>query len=244
VEERQVVLTLRSKTALIMDRDNISFAEEIVSWTKDPTNADAQRAGDDRAPAWGWLGRLHHGTDGLVSIPESMLAPCIRGAGAMIPHPTARGGKTLKEQSQSGLSFIETHHPLWLPPDDSDGWHPIVYHELEQKLRQEEDFAQHEAVARRLGFILDVRRAKPQYNRSHVRVRPMFAPWYCVCEVTVTDEVFTDKLVLDLFNLAGTRKGLGNWRPSVGKAGPFGQFTALGGVPADLAAARKGWVKA
>lgn len=234
--DRILTLTLSSKTELLMDRDNISFAEEIVAWTKDPANADAQRAGDDRAPAWGWLGRLHYGSDGYVGIPESMLAPCIRGAGAMIPHPTAKGGKTLKEQSQSGLLFVSTHHPLFLL-SDVPRWRPVRFGDLDDKLHHEDDFTQHEAVVKALGFRLDVRRAKPQYNRSHVRVRPMFGNWRCVCHIEITDDVFTDKLVVDLFNLAGRRKGIGNWRPGVGKAGSYGMFEAKQGVPADLAAA-------
>ena len=118
---RSLTLTLSGATEFLMDRDNISFAEEIVAWTKDPANADAQRAGDDRAPAWGWLGKLHYGLDGLVGIPESMLSPCIRAAGAMIPHPTAKGGKTLKEPSQSGIQFVKTSHPLLLPQGQGPG---------------------------------------------------------------------------------------------------------------------------
>lgn len=232
---RSLTLTLSGSTEFLMDRDNISFAEEIVAWTKDPANADAQRAGDDRAPAWGWLGKLHYGLDGLVGIPESMLAPCIRAAGAMIPHPTAKGGKTLKEPSQSGIQFVKTYHPLLLPTREGGGWHPIVYQELYDKLRHEDDFAQHEAVGRSFGFIVDVRRAKPQYNRSHVRVRPMFGNWRCVCEMSITDDVFTDELVVKLFELAGTHKGIGNWRPSVGKAGSYGMFRAEQGVPQELA---------
>ena len=124
---RSLTLTLSGSTEFLMDRDNISFAEEITAWTKDPANADAQRAGDDRAPAWGWLGKLHYGLDGLVGIPEGMLAPCIRAAGAMIPHPVAKGGKTLKEPSQSGIQFVKTYHPLLLPRGGNQGWGVIVY---------------------------------------------------------------------------------------------------------------------
>jgi hypothetical protein len=234
---RVLTLTLSNVSEFFMDRDNISFAEEIVKWTKDPANADEQRPGDDRAPAWGWLGKLHYGLDGFVGIPQNMLAPCIRGAGAMIPHPTAKGGKTLKEPSQSGIQFTQTSYPLLVRAGAE--WQPINYTALHAKLRDEEDFAQHEAVALALGFKVDVRRAKPQYNRSHIRVRPMFTTWRCVCDIVITDEVLTDALVLQLFDLAGTHKGIGNWRPSVGKAGSYGMFQADLGVPRDLAEALK-----
>lgn len=237
---RSLTLTLTQKSALLMDRDNISFAEEIATWTKDPANADAQRPGDDRAPAWGWLGKLHYGIgDGLVGIPEGMLSSCIRAAGAMIPHPTAKGGKTLKEPSQSGILFAQTSFPLWVPCDGPPGWRTIAFADLAQPLREEEDFPQHEARARSFGFILDVRRSKPQYNRSHIRVRPMFGNWQCICEMVVTDDVLTDDLLVQLFTLAGNHKGIGNWRPSAGKAGSYGQFAVQRGIPPDLAEAVK-----
>jgi hypothetical protein len=234
---RSLTLTLSSTTELLMDRDNISFAEEVVRWTKDPDNAEAQRAGDDRAPAWGWLGKLHYGLDGFVGIPENMLGPCIRGAGAMIPHPTLRGGKTLKEASQSGIQFAQTSYPLFVPT--LDGWTPIAYEPLYAQLKEEEDFSQHEAVVKTLGFTLDVRRAKPQYNRTHIRVRPMLRSWRCVCGLAISDDVLSDDLVVKLFTLAGTHKGIGNWRPSVGKAGSYGMFGVEVGVPKDLADAVK-----
>lgn len=234
---RPLTLTLTGKSLFLMDRDNISFAEEIATWTKDPANADSQKPGDDRAPAWGWLGKLHYGLDDLVGIPEHMLSPCIRAAGAMIPHPSARGGKTLKEPSQSGIQFAKTSFPLWLRHDTPPGWHTINYKELHGKLRSEDDFSQHEAIARSLGFIVDVRRSKPQYNRSHIRVRPAFGNWACICDISVNDDILTDEILVQLFTLAGKHKGIGNWRPSAGKAGSYGQFEVQRGVPRDLAAA-------
>jgi hypothetical protein len=232
---RTVTLTLSGATELLMDRDNISFTEKLVRWQKDPVNADHQVPGDDRAPAWGWLGKLHYDEmTKLVGLPQSMLLACLRGAGATISHPTAKGGKTLKEASQSGIQFTTTLCPLLLRRPNSAGWQPIDYEELFQKLIGEDDFMVHEEVVKQFGFILDVRRSHPQYNRSHVRVRPKFASWRCVCELRVLDEILTDTVIMQMFTIAGHSKGIGNWRPSNLKAGSFGLFTVQAGVADGL----------
>lgn len=242
---RTTTLTLVSTTELLMDRDNISFTEKIVRWQKDPSNADLQVPGDDRAPAWGWLGKLHFDErSGFVGLPVGMLQACLRAAAATIPHPTARGGKTLKEVSQAGIQFTRTMFPLLVqtpglplvgqtlrPPAL---WMPIPYPELFQKLQAEDDFLVHEAVTKQYGFLLDIRRASPQYNRKHIRVRPLFGSWRCVCTMSVHDDVLTDEVLLQMFTIAGHNKGIGNWRPSCSKAGSYGIFSVEAGVPDDL----------
>jgi hypothetical protein len=96
----------------------------------------------------------------------------------------------------------------------SQTWYTIPYTELYTKLRAEEDFPVHKAVAAALGIRLDVRRARPQWNRKHIRVRPRFDHWRVVCDLTMTDDVLTEALVLQILTLAGKYKGVGNWRPS------------------------------
>jgi hypothetical protein len=232
---RTVTLTLRSATELLMDRDNISYSERLVRWQKDPTNADQQVPGDDRAPAWGWLGKLHYDeATKLVGLPQSMLLACLRAAATTIPHPTAKGGKTLKELSQAGIQFTKTSFPLLVHRPQDGQWRPIPYDELAHKLGDELDFVVHEEVVKQFGFRLDVRRSKPQYNRSHVRVRPMFAPWRCVCEMRVMDDVLTDAVLMQMFEIAGSSKGIGNWRPSNGRAGSYGIFTVEAGVAPEV----------
>jgi hypothetical protein len=232
---RPYTLTLVSDTELLMDRDNITFGEDLKRWQKDPVNADKQSPGDDRVPAWGWLGKLHYSeTNGLIGVPQGMLAACVRAAATMIPHPTAKGSKSLKEVSQSGLLFTETSFPLFVRGQMQDAWHAIAFPDLYQRLATEEQFAVHEQVAREAGLRLDVRRSKPQYNRSHIRVRPMFGPWRCVCHMQIVDDILTQNLVRQIFQTAGMYKGIGNWRPSVGRAGSYGMFSVVEGVLPEL----------
>jgi hypothetical protein len=232
---RALTLTLSSIAELLMDRDNITFSEDVAQWQKDPANADVQRPGDDRAPAWGWLGKLHyHEKTGMVGIPQGMLGACLRAAATTIPHPTAKGKKSLKEVSQSGLLFTETLFPLYVQQPNTTRWTPILFPDLFAKLREEDDFATHVEVGRLAGIRVDVRRSRPQFNRSHVRVRPMFGPWRSVVQLTLTDDVLTDELVLQVFHFAGTYKGLGNWRPSAGRAGSYGTFQVTPGIAPEL----------
>lgn len=232
---RPYTVTLISTSELIMDRDNITFAEEVTRWQKDPTNADVQRPGDDRAPAWGWLGKLHYGeSTGEVGLPQGMLGACLRAAATMIPHPTARGKKSLKEVSQAGIVFTQTLFPLLVQRPNAVRWQTIPYAEVFTKLAQEDDFLTQIDVARLYGIRLDVRRSRPQFNRSHVRVRPMFGPWRCIVQMQLMDEVLTEDLVLQVFRMAGANKGLGNWRPSATRAGSYGTFQVVEGVADEV----------
>lgn len=233
---RSTLVLLVGDNELIMDRDNITFGSQVTRWQKDPDNKDAQAPGDDRAPAWGWLGKLHYAdtAEQWVGIPQDMLSACLRGAATGIPHPSAKGRKTLKEVSQAGIIFRRTLFPLLVQAADTQAWGPISFADLYLKLGHEENFDVHEAVAKTYGLRLDVRRAKPQYNRSHVRVRPMFGPWRCFVEATIVDEVLAPKVMATLWHQAGYYKGLGNWRPSVSKAGSYGTFSVQEGVPKEM----------
>jgi hypothetical protein len=232
---RPFTVTLVGATELLMDRDNITFAERLTRWHKDPLNADKQSPGDDRAPAWGWLGKLHYSeADNLVGIPQGMLSACLRAAATMIPHPTAKGKKSLKEVSQAGIAFTQTCFPLLVHLPGQPGWHPIPYDDLYTKLAEDEDFDVQVDTARMLGIRIDVRRSRPQFNRSHVRVRPMFAPWRCVCQMSLMDDALTEAVTLQMFRTAGIYKGMGNWRPSAGRAGSYGTFEVLEGIPDDM----------
>src|SRR5262245_36380158 len=231
---RPLTFTLVGDNALLLDQDNIEFAETITLWQKDPANKPLSSAGDDRSPAWTWLGKLPYEDmtpARLVGIPHAMLGPCIRDAAAMIPHPTAGGKKTLKDVSQSGILFDTTLYPLEVHRPGSQDWDTIAYTDLYDKLRAEEDFATHKAVAATYGVKLDVRRASPQWNRKHIRVRPMFSPWRIRCQVTITDDLLSDEIVHQIFTLAGRYKGLGNWRPSLSHAGAYGTFSVVPGTP-------------
>ena len=98
---RRFTVTLTGKTPLLMHYDNIAWADTMEAWKSDPGNKKDSKAGDDRSPAWRWLGSLYH--DGkAIAIPSDNLMRAMMEGAAMVPVPGGKSGKTFKAQSQSG----------------------------------------------------------------------------------------------------------------------------------------------
>ena len=66
----QVVLT--GETATIIHHDNLSWAETMKQWSLDPANKKKSVAGDDRSPAWRWIGCLYS-EGGKLVIPSDTI---------------------------------------------------------------------------------------------------------------------------------------------------------------------------
>ena len=209
-------ITITGAGELLFHADNISFGERVKRWLKDPANRDKSVAGDDRSPAWTWIGCTYQ-NQGLVVIPSDNLMTVFREGGKRVP--TGSRGGTFKAATQSGILVNEIAWPLLINGAEVP-FAPIA------ALASEEDFTKHEEVAVRLGFTLFVKRAKIG-TAKHVRVRPRFSNWSATGTVMVTDERI-DKVVLhDILAQAGRYAGIGDWRPSSPKSpGPFGTFTA------------------
>lgn len=215
-------ITLTGKTALIHHWDNIEWSDQMDAWKADPNNKKGSKAGDDRSPAFRWLGALYHnGT--VVAMPQDNIMRCLMEGAALVPVPGGKSGKTFKAQSQSGMLVGE---PFWPQSVTSNGAksHTIPVAPL-LALQTEKSFAKHQETARRLGFELFLKRAKIGQSK-HVRVRPMFEKWSLAGTIHVWDEQITKGVLADILSFAGTYKGLGDWRPSGKTPGPYGTFAA------------------
>jgi hypothetical protein len=214
---RKYNVTITGTTPVLMHWDNIDWADQLDAWKNDPGNKKTSKAGDDRSPAWRWIGSTYH--DGtLVGMPNDNLMRCLMEGGAMVPVPGGKSGKTFKAQTQSGMMVNE---PYW--PMEIDGAH-VPMAEI-TKLMTVEDFAVHKAAALDLGFRLHVKRAKIGASK-HIRVRPCFDHWTLRGSVSVWDEQITERVLSDVLRYAGQYKGLGDWRPGGRTPGSFGMFTA------------------
>lgn len=211
--------TIKGATPLIMHADDLEKAELIEKWQKDPANKNATRAADDRCPPWGWKARLYyHG--GRVVMPSDNLMPCLRTAGAQFKMGQGKRGKTFKSETQAGLVFLDDGYPLIVKGNEisADAIDAIDGTFAEQKAAFEELTSG--------GAKLDMRGARPNTTR-HIRVRPFFYDWSFVGRVHVVDAVLTGEILEAIFQFAGDKVGLGNWRPSApSKPGPYGRFTA------------------
>jgi len=212
---RTYQVTLTGKTPLLMHADNVAWADEMEQWQMVPENRKASKPGDDRTPAWRWLGYLYH--DGSVlAIPGDNLMRCLMEGGAMV---SVSGKKTFKSQTQSGCMVGEAYWPL-----NVAGRGALPFDRL-MKLKEEESFDRHYAVVAEMGVILFVKRVIIGKNK-HIRVRPRFDQWSVTGTINVWDEQITQKNLEMILTYAGRYKGLGDWRPGGKTPGPHGMFDA------------------
>jgi len=209
-------IELTGVTPLMTHRDNLEFKALVDKWQRDPSNRDKSIPGDDRSPAWNWIGSVYENGAVIVLPSECLMASC-KGAGTELK--AARGKKSLKAQTQSGMSFLEPFLEF-----RCDGGRTVAMDDL-RPLHQEEDFARHLTHVRALGFALDIRRVKVGMSK-HIRVRPVFETWRATGSLSVWDDVLTKDTLATLFFLAGDKYGVCEWRPGGRQPGPFGRFRA------------------
>lgn len=214
-----VNVTITGETDILMHADNIDWADQMEAWKNNADNKKLSKAGDDRTPAWRWIGCLNYDDpkNGVVSIPsENLMRSIMEGAAGV---PTGKGQKTFKSQSQSGLLCRDFSWPLLV------GGKQISMAAI-WKLKEElKTFKDHLKAAEDLGFSLFVKRAKIG-NSKHIRVRPRFADWSARGQLIITDEQITIPILQSILDQAGMYKGLFDWRPGAKTPGPFGMFKA------------------
>ncbi len=210
---RRYSFVLNGLTPLLMHADNIEFADELQAWRKNPENKGTSKAGDDRSPAWSWLGGVYLSAE-CVALPSDNLAISLRQAGAKM---TMKGKKSFKEESVSGM-FVEDEY---LPIEVAGKTIPAA---SVRALRELDEFPAHLKAVEKLGFSLFVKRAAIGMSK-HVRVRAKFTEWACRGVVQVDSEALTPEVLGQLFALAG-RVGVGSWRPGGKTPGRFGMFGA------------------
>lgn len=202
-------------TPLLMHRDDVDWADEMDRWQRDPKNKNRSKRGDDRTPAFRWIGYLHHDGE-RICVPQEGIMAALFKASKDVPTGGARG-KTFKELAASTIIPAEAFFPLVVPHGELPV-EPIF------ALREIESFAEHVERVEKMGFRLDVRRAAVG-STKHVRVRPRFDQWQCDVVLLVSDTMTAAALPI-IAAQAGNHAGLGEWRPSSPKKpGPFGRFS-------------------
>lgn len=211
---RRYTVKITGTTPLLLHADNIEWTDRMDEWKNDVSNKKASKAGDDRSPAFRWIGSLYH-HDGLVVVPAENVMRSIMGGGAMVP--TGKGQMTFKSQTQSGIMPTSIGWPL-LAHGAQIPYEPI------ERLIKEPDFGKHKSAVAAMGFSLFVRRAKIGTSK-HVRVRPMFSEWSISGELVVTDPQITESVLNTIIRCAGQYKGLGDWRPGGKTPGTYGIYS-------------------
>lgn len=218
---RKYRIEIEGKRPLIFHHDDIEWADQMDEWRLDKDNAKNSKAGDDRFPAYRWLGCFYRNDAGQIIIPTANIMRAVMDSAADVPVPGARNSrKTFKSQSQSGILPDEIGWPLHINGNGS----PLLWEPIE-KLIKVPKFADHSKLVKKMGFELFIKRVKIGTAR-HVRVRPRFQKWAAAGTLTVTDEAITKDILTTFFEIAGTYKGLGDWRPGSKTPGSYGMFTA------------------
>lgn len=216
MERYQVTIT--GKTPILFHHDDVEWADRMEDWKNNPANKKGSKAGDDRSPAWRWIGSLYH--DGRrICLPSDNIMRAIMEGGAMVPVPGGKNGKTFKSQTQSGITSPDAHWPILL----DDG--ATIAIDAVHALMAEDSFPAHKAACQELGFSLFVKRAKVGTSK-HIRVRPRIDAWRAVGQLVVFDQQISEAVLRDILAYAGQYKGLGDWRPGGKTPGPYGMFTA------------------
>lgn len=210
----EYAFTLTGRMPLLMHADDVEAADELKTWRKSKDNKAASVAGDDRSPPWTWQTYLYHDQEHLV-IPQGNIMKCLGKAATRIPKREGRG--TYKEVSQSGL----------LIPDENCRFFsrgkPVSYPDVVKLAGL--PFADQAKGVQKLGFDLLVKRATVG-QAKHVRVRARFQSWSIQGRIMILDPVISEDVLMDIFDEAGKRVGLLDWRPSSPKSpGPYGTFT-------------------
>lgn len=210
-------VTITGTTPLLMHADNIEWADKMDAWRTVPANKAASKPGDDRTPAWRWIGALNFDQpNGVVTVPSEYIMASIMGGAAKVP--TGKGQTTFKSLSQSGLLCAEFHWPLLVGGQEVP-MPPI------QALMEESRFHAHVEAVRKMRFSLFTKRVVIG-KAKHIRVRPRFDNWTVQGEILITDSAISLETLQEILTQAGRLKGLGDWRPGAPHPGPFGMFQA------------------
>lgn len=217
-EVRMKTVVIEGKMPLLMHADNIEWSDEMSAWSKDPGNKKFSKAGDDRTPAFRWIGALNWDDykSGVITIPCEYIMKMLMESGAAVS--TGQKQQTFKAITQTGIICKEMHWPLLV------NGKPVKMAEI-QRIRQLKNFSEHVAAVRELGFDLFIKRARIG-QQKHVRVRPRFDKWSCSGEIALLDDRLTDRVLADILSVGGTYKGLGSWRPGGKTPGTWGTFSA------------------
>lgn len=215
---RTYEVTLTGVQPLLMHHDDIDWADQMEAWKLDTDNKKNSKAGDDRTPAYRWIGSLYR-NDEIIVMPTPNIMRSIMEGAANVLVPGGRSGKTFKAQSQSGIMPRSIDWPLYVNGKTI----PVAPIDA---LIKEKDFAVHREAVEGLGFSLFLKRARIGQSK-HVRVRPRFETWQAKGELLVVDDQITEAVLRSMLEMAGKYKGLGDWRPSSPKVpGTFGMFQA------------------
>lgn len=140
-------------------------------------------------------GRLHRLPDGTPHVPVQALTAALVNAGVFVRMDGRRQVSSAKSTNLFGMLAIEdTTLPLWVPGEET---HP--------------------------SWEVDIQQGRnPNGGEAVCLIRPRFDAWELRLTAEVDQREMPLQMARDLFDIAGRRMGLLDFRPQ--RKGPFGRF--------------------
>ncbi len=212
--EKRYEFTLTGLAPMIMHWDNIEWADQIKDERERIKEDDKAnfKAGDDRCPAFTWKGYTYN--DGThICLPSDNIRSCLIKAAAKV---TLSGKESYKKLVASGILLDEMYVDMFV--NDKQ----IPFKGVEAI---DGTFKTNADAVKDLGFKLLVKRAAVG-QAKHVRVRPLFENWTVKGTFLLVEEQITNKVLKNIWRIAGLNIGLCDWRPGSPKSpGPYGRFS-------------------
>jgi hypothetical protein len=188
-------ITLKGIAPMLQNRMGMDELLGLLDKTKKKSKSAARPSLEDEAAR-----RVHFNGDGNPCVPRQMLMGSLINAGVFIRLDQKRQLSTKESSLLPGLLFLEDESfPLLLPGDGDEatwGFSPWRY---------------------------EVRQGRnPNGGEAVCIVRPLFEKWAISITATLDTDELAEDTFLRLFTLAGTRIGIGDFRPQ--RKGTFGMF--------------------
>lgn len=200
----RVKVTLTSKgPGLLMNPMTNDLLDELAG-VKAKAASDKSTPLADRAK----LKVIRNEESGQIGLPVEYILAALIGAGRHVKH----GKKQISTATTTTLyEFLEMNATFL----------PFTNQEKQDRMKTD--------PKEKFGWLTDKRRGVLNNAGKSVAVaiiRPLFKDWETSFEVSIDTDVCDEKVVKQVFEAAGAKIGVGDFRPS--KRGPFGMFTVSG----------------
>ena len=109
---KDYTVTLQGIQPLIMHRDNIIYGEKVKAWQRNPDNKKIRCGGDDRTPAWTWIGYLYHDQGEVVIDADNIMTILPQARTTLIACRTANSISSPLSGTGATSGCISTSTPI------------------------------------------------------------------------------------------------------------------------------------
>lgn len=209
----QYDFTLTGTMPLIFHSNIVEKADLYEKWLSSE-EASGTPKGDDRYPAWKW--QLYVPTDEeVVAFPDVDVMAAIKNGARKV---VLRGSTTYLRDATTAI-YVSTNFCRF---EGSKG--PLAVKWMQKIATM--TYAEQAQEVKKVGGRLRLDRLPINNKTKMVRVRPEFSQWTVSGRLMVIHDMIPKEKLVEILRNAGRYGGLGDYRPSSRRPGPYGQFEA------------------